>query len=116
MELRHQALTCIFERAFEKNHISCFLFIVLKLNFWPFFHIVSKHLKKKTIKYAQKLAKIKDIQKSLYFAISNLTVVFVGFLLLCSKVKADVINVLQYRGVKMATNSDMFVKYGTYFF
>ena len=44
--------------------------------------------------------------------ISNLTVVFVCFLLLRSKVKADAINDLQYCGAKMATNSYMFVKYG----
>ena len=36
--------------------------------------------------------------------------VFVGFLFLCSKVKADAINDLQYHGTKMATISDMFVK------
>ena len=61
---------------------------------------------------AQKMAKIKDIQKTLYFVISNLTVVFVGFLLLRSKVKADAIHDLQYHRAKMASNSDMFVNYG----
>ena len=38
--------------------------------------------------------------------------VFVAFLLLRSKVKAGALNYLQYRGAKMATNSDMFVRYG----
>ena len=37
---------------------------------------------------------------------------FVGFPLLPSKVKADTRNDLQYRGAKMATKSDMFVRYG----
>ena len=59
-----------------------------------------------------KLAKIKDIQKKLYFVIINLTVVFVGVLLLRSKVKADARNDLQYPGAKMPTKSDRFVKYG----
>ena len=43
--------------------------------------------------------------------ISNLTVVFVDFLLLHSKVKADAVNDLQYCGTRMATNSDTFVTY-----
>ena len=58
------------------------------------------------------LKKSRISKKNVYFVISNLTVVFVGFLLLRSKVKADAINDLQYRGVIKATNSDMFVKYG----
>ena len=41
--------------------------------------------------------------------------VFVNFLLLPSKVQADGINGLQYRGAKMATNSDMFVNMGLKF-
>ena len=61
---------------------------------------------------AQKIGKNQGYPKKFYFVISNLTVVGVVFLLLRSKVKADAINDLQYRGAKMTTNSDMFVKYG----
>ena len=48
---------------------------------------------------------------SLYSVISNLTIVFVGVLLLRSKVKTDAINDLQYHKAKMPMNSKMFVKY-----
>ena len=44
--------------------------------------------------------------------ISNLTVVFVEFLLLRSKVNLDAINDLQYRKAKLAMNLDIIVKYG----
>ena len=55
--------------------------------------------------------------KSFLFVVTNLTVEFVGILLLPSKVHADDINDLQYLGAKMATKSEMRVKYGhTVFF
>ena len=60
----------------------------------------------------QKNKKIRDIQISLDFLKTNLRVVLVGFLLLCSKVKADAINDLQNRRAKIATKSEMFVKNG----
>ena len=44
--------------------------------------------------------------------VTNLTVEFVGILLLPSKVHADDINDLQYLGAKMATKSERMVKYG----
>ena len=49
--------------------------------------------------------------KSFLFLANNLTVDFVGFLLLPSKIHADAINDLQYCGAKMAMKSEMFVKY-----
>ena len=53
-----------------------------------------------------------------FFVVTSLTANFVGFLLLLSKIHADVINDWQYRKAKMATKSEMDVKYGhaTYFF
>ena len=42
--------------------------------------------------------------------VTNLTMYFVGFLPLPSKVNADTINDLQYRGAEMATTSEMFLK------
>ena len=58
-------------------------------------------------------ANIKDNKKSSLFVVTNLKVdCYCVFLRLPSKVKADVINDLQYPGAKLATKSDMFVKYG----
>ena len=61
---------------------------------------------------AEKIGKNQGYPKKFYFVISNVMVVFVCFLLLRSKVKADAINDLQYCGAKTASNTDMFVKYG----
>ena len=44
--------------------------------------------------------------------VTNLTANFFGFLLLPSKVYADVINGLQYRVAKMQTKSETYAKYG----
>ena len=46
------------------------------------------------------------------FVVVNLTAYFAGFLLLPSKVHADVLNKLRYCGGKIATKSEMFLKYG----
>ena len=54
-------------------------------------------------------------QQCFPFEVTNLTVYFFGFLILTSKVFADVINYLQYRGGKMATMSDMSLKMGLKF-
>ena len=54
---------------------------------------------------------ISRIPKKFPFVVTNLTVDFYSFLLLPSKIHADAINDLQYCGAKMATMSEMFVKY-----
>ena len=59
-----------------------------------------------------KQAHIWNIHEVSFFLVTNLTVDFVGFLLLLSKIHAYVKNDFQYGGAKMATKSDMFVKYG----
>ena len=46
----------------------------------------------------------------------NLNRDFVGILLLPSKIHADARNDLHCRGAKMATKSEMFVKYGLKFY
>ena len=57
--------------------------------------------------------KISRIPKQkILFVVTNLTVYFVGFLLLPSKVHADAINDWHYRKAKTATKSEMYVKYG----
>ena len=61
---------------------------------------------------AQKIGNNQGYPKKIYVYDIQLNGGFCWFLLLLSKVKADAINDLQYRGAKMATNSDMFVKYG----
>ena len=119
-----------FWKSIWKNHISCFNLHFVNINFKANFYTLSPNISKNQSNMCdpshilvvndlfvylwlhQKLSKIKDIPKSLYFVIFNLTVVLVGFLLLRSKVKADAINDLQYCRAKMAPNSDMYVKYG----
>ena len=55
--------------------------------------------------------KISKIPKNGFFVVTNLTVNFVGFLFLSTKVNADVINDRQYCEAKMATKSDIYLKY-----
>ena len=99
MEFLYQALSCIIERAFEKNHFSCFNIHFVNINFRANFYTFSLNSGEKHLNIYdpnnilvvndlflylwlyKKFAKIKDIQKSLDFVITNLTVVFDGFLL-----------------------------------
>ena len=59
-----------------------------------------------------KYANVYDTPKCFFFVDTNLTAFFFVFLLLPSKVHADVINGLQYRVAKMQTKSEMYAKYG----
>ena len=46
MELQHQDLSCIFEKASEKKHISCFNLHFVKINIKANFYTVSQNISK----------------------------------------------------------------------
>ena len=95
----------------KKKNIAWFFLILLTLileSNWTYILF----LQEQTFCIYYILAEYQGNPKNSLFGVTNLTVVFVGFLLLASKVKPDVINDLQYCGDNIATLSDMFVKYG----
>ena len=109
----------------RRKKFSVLIFVLLTSTLRPIFtHFLKERRKKICVTLAifwlwmiclftydctRKWQKSRISKKRLYFVVSNLTVIFVGFSPLRSKMKADAINDLQYRRANMVTNSDMFV-------